>query len=112
MDTETVSFVVGLIFLKRSATVLILAELQRYPFEHMVNISAKMLFDPSMCFVKNQKRDKCIANLCTLAGTCLGEFGLSEKDEKRITGPYDRCNHAFALIPRKDNRVLQMFAKW
>lgn len=63
--------------LKRAATLLGLDTLEWHPLDHFVNISTKVLFDPSMWFVKNSKQANCMNHLHTLESTCLSEFGLS-----------------------------------
>lgn len=82
MDTGTISFMVGVMSLKRAAIMLVLAELEWYPLDLLVMISAMMLFKLSTWLMKNSKRDKCIDPLCTLGSTCLDELDLSVRGAK------------------------------
>lgn len=64
---------------------LVLAEFERYSMDHLLSLSANVLFVLSMRFMKNSNRDRCTAHLCTLKSTCRGELGLSVRGAKTTT---------------------------
>lgn len=58
------------------------ADFARFPLDHLVNMSANILFAPSMWYMKNSNQERRIAHLCSMERTCRSELGLSSSGAK------------------------------
>lgn len=76
------SSVVGMMSLKRAATMLAFAEFERYSFDCAINTSGNILFAPPIGLLRNLNRDRCNAYLCAWDSTCRDESGLSGRGAK------------------------------